>query len=109
MDADKLNFLGDKTSDTQELQFPRGGDSVVPAAILEACCELAIVFLDDVEINMEIDDLRILRHHFADVRNTFNGDVAPDYVTAGIPSAVAWQLLLPYLRDSRTAAIVRAN
>ena len=106
---DKLNFIGEKTDESQELQFPRGGSTEVPTAIKDACCELALVFLDDVDTGMEINDIRIMQHHFADVKNTYNGDYAPDYVMAGIPSAVAWQLLLPYLRDSRSALIRRAN
>ena len=106
---DKLNFVGDKTDSSQELQFPRGGDDVIPTAIEEACCELALTLLDDVDIGMEIEDIRILRHQFANVRNTYNGDIAPEYVVAGIPSAVAWQLLLPYLRNTQSATITRAN
>ena len=106
---DKLNYIGQKTDIGQELQFPRGGNADVPTAIKEACCELALVFLDEVDTNMEINDIRIMQHHFADVKNTYDSDYAPDYVMAGIPSAVAWQLLLPYLRDGRSAAVRRAN
>src|SRR4026208_2227678 len=46
---DRLAFKGDKTADDQTLEFPRNGDSEVPQDIKNACCELALVLLDDVD------------------------------------------------------------
>src|SRR3972149_1118119 len=46
---DRLNFLSEKADDTQEHQFPRLGDIVVPQDIQEACAELALRLLDGVD------------------------------------------------------------
>ena len=43
---DRLLLKGRKTTDTQELAFPRYPDTEVPEAVKEACCEIALALLE---------------------------------------------------------------
>jgi len=104
---DRLNFIGDKTDESQELQFPRGGDAIIPTAINNACCEITISLLEGINSSAEIDDIRVISARFDNVSTTYNGKIAQEYVVAGIPSAIAWQLLVPYLRDTQKVSIDR--
>jgi len=106
---DKLNFAGSMTVSTQELQFPRGGDVLAPADIKEATCELALRLLDGIDVDREIENLRVLESGNSSIKTTYNRDMVPEYVLAGIPSPKAWNLLIPYLRDARTLSIDRVN
>lgn len=106
---DKLNFIGEQTEVDQELQFPRGGDSAIPAAIQEATCELALRLLDGIDADMEIENVRTNSSGISSVNNTYDARVVPEYVLAGIPSPTAWQMLKPYLRDARELSVTRGN
>jgi hypothetical protein len=106
---DKLNFAGSKTDDAQENQFPRGGDIVVPQDIKDACCEAAYALLDGIDIEKEIENLDMTSQGYGNVRSTYNRTRKPDHILAGIPSIVAWNLLLPYLPDPRVVAVTRVQ
>jgi hypothetical protein len=94
---DRLNFVGSKAVSTQELQFPRGADSVVPNDIVIACCECAYSFLDGYDPNIEHENLVVVTQGIAEARTTYNRDFALDHVKAGIPSTVAWNYLKQYM------------
>jgi len=106
---DRLNFRGYKADESQERQFPRGTDTVVPDDILYACCEIALKLLEDLDPDMELNDLTINHHQFSLVRNTQDRSFAQEHVVAGIVSPTAWKLLLPYLRDASSVSVVRGN
>jgi hypothetical protein len=97
---DRLNFVGDRTSDDQPLQFPRGTDTLVPVDIEQACYELAQELLKGVDPNTERDHLASTVQAFGGLRSEFDRSIVPLYIAAGIPSATAWNLLLPYLQDN---------
>jgi len=104
---DRLAYRGEKNSTTQENQFPRGTDTTVPQDILDACAELAFVFMDGVDQEAEFDNLVVLSKKFGPVSTTSKEDGAKPNIAAGIPSYAAWALLLPYLRDVRYITIER--
>lgn len=106
---DRLNFSGSKNSYTQELQFPRGDDTTVPSDIKYACFELALAFLDGVDLEQEANSVNVASDAFSGVRTTYDGDTYAEHMRAGIPSIVAWQYLKPYLRDPREILISRVN
>lgn len=96
----RLNFKGEKTEDDQSGEFPRNGDTTVPQAILDAECELALRFAQGVDPELEDEARRIKQSAFANVKTTYkDADSELPHVIAGIPSAKAWRLLLPYLSD----------
>lgn len=104
---DRLNFIGEKTDEAQENQFPRGGDTVVPTDIQQACCEIAIALLDDIDIEREKENLDMVSQGYGNVRSTYDRSTKAVNILAGIPSIVAWNLLLPYLPDSRIVSVTR--
>ena len=108
LDIDKLVFRGAKTDSSQERKFPRDEATTVPTPVVQACCELALVYLDDIDPEDEVDHLRARNQGFAGARTTFDADSTPEWVMAGIPSHRAWILLKPYLADSRRISLQRA-
>lgn len=106
---DRLNFVSQKTDETQEHQFPRNGDTVVPQDIQEACAELAIRLLDGVDPELEFENLTMVSQGYANVRSTYDRTNPPEHIVAGIPSVTAWRKIKPYLRDFRGVAINRVS
>lgn len=105
---DRLNFLGNKTDDDQTNQFPRGTETTVPQDIKDACCEIAGALLDDVDIEQEMHAARLTGTNYGGVRTTYDATIPEAHILAGVPSRVAWQLLLPYLRDPHKMNMTRA-
>lgn len=99
---DRLNFRGEKADSTQENQFPRGDDTVVPSDVKNACAEIALALLDGVDPELEFDNLRMKSQAYGVVRSTYESDRAPEHYVAGIPSSLAWRFLKPYLRGAYT-------
>jgi len=103
----KLAFSGRQTYPGTGNEFPRNGCVTVPAAIQEACCELALTLLDGVDPDLEEENLGVLADVYAGVRTNSNPDIWKDHIKAGIPSAQAWKCLLPFLNDPRAVVIRR--
>lgn len=102
-----LRFLGCLVDKDQEHAFPRGDDTTVPKNIQNAVCELANELLDGVDDNLEMSEQNVLSQAFSGIKSTHDKDVAQLYTLAGIPSAIAWRYLLPFLYDPRDLRIVR--
>jgi len=106
---DKLNYICEKYSDTQDLEFSRNASSVVPDAIKIACCEIAIALLDDIDPDMEIQNLTLKSQGVSSVRSTYERSFVLESFRNGIPSTIAWGYLKPYLRDSNTLDLSRVS
>lgn len=106
---DRLNFLGKKAVDGQELQFPRLTDSVVPQDIKDACCEIALRLLDGFDLELEFENLLMVSQGYSNVRSTYDRSRVPEHMAAGIPSIVAWRLLKPYVRDAQSVDLSRVS
>jgi len=94
---------------TQELEFPRGGDTEVPDDIKIACCEIAYNLLDGRDPDQDLEDQSVISRGFSSVRSANNRDFIQEHLNAGIPSASAWRYLRPYLLDSRNVTLRRVN
>lgn len=117
---DRLNFVGLKrpayvvkmaggskeeiraAGATQENQFPRGAETTVPHEIESACCEIAFALSSGIDPD---EELRLLATASESVgplglKVTFNRLVHCEWTLAGVPSPTAWQMLLPYIRDT---------
>jgi hypothetical protein len=101
---DRLNFKGTKNS---TLEFPRDSDTVVPDAITYAAYELAIKLLDDVDVDLEHEALRVTEDRYVSVNTKRNTDFTPEHIQAGIVSIKAWHYLKPYLKDSQYLRVKR--
>lgn len=94
----------------QELEFPRGADTLVPEIIRKACYEIAHARLDGKDPEMEIELLGVSSQGVSSVRTTYARNQAPiEHIVNGIPSATAWQWLLPFLRDDDGIRLVRQS
>lgn len=105
---DRLNFAGEIANEGQVLQFPRAGDTSVPEDIKFATYHIAMMLLDGFDPEIEQEKLMTNMNKYQAVQSYYDRSFIPDYRVAGIPSAIAWGYLRPYLRDSRELTLVRA-
>jgi hypothetical protein len=82
---------------------------VVPQEILIAVCENAIVLLDGFDFELEIKNLYTIKSEYAAIRETYDRTIAVTQLRSGIASARAWTLLQPWLADTKSFTISRAN
>jgi len=95
---------------TQEFQFPRGSDTQVPDAILIAQWEIAYSLLDGKDPEIELENLGITSQGLSSLRTTFNRSQVPiDHIVNGVPNAIAWRLLTPFLRDEDVLILQRVS
>jgi hypothetical protein len=95
---------------SQPLEFPRGADTEVPEAIRMACYEIAYALLDGKDPELELENLGIVSQGFGSVRTTYNRTQIPiEHIINGIPSAQAWRLLKPFLRDDEAIKLARVS
>ena len=95
---------------SQELEFPRSADTEVPEAIRRACYEIAHTLLDGKDPELELENLGIVSQGYASVRTTFSRTHVPvEHIVNGVPSALAWRLLLPFLRDDDAIRVSRVS
>lgn len=106
---ENLNFAGSKANASQPLQFPRGTDTLVPVAIEEATYELALALLKGIDPDTERDNLSVTVQAYGSLRSEFNRSSPPPYIVAGIPSATAWNKLLPFLEPRTAVTLSRIN
>lgn len=106
---DRINYLGEKTDSSQELQFPRFSDTEVPQDILNACAEIALKLLEGFDPEMEFENLLMVSQGYANVRSTYDRSRVPEHIVAGIPSIIAWRFLKPYIRDEKTVDLYRVT
>ncbi len=106
---DRLAFVSDKTDPNQELEFPRGGDDVVPNDIKIATYEIAYAYIDGHEVENDTDDLAVVSQGYSSVRATYDRSIKQPHIASGIPSIVAWRYLLPYLVNTQSFGRNRVN
>lgn len=108
---DQLAYKGSMVDSEQDHAFPRIIDDVeqesIPTELKNACCEVALALLSDIDPEKEAADLNVTSASISSVRSTYDRGIVQSHVAAGIPSRVAWSYILPYLRDTRTVKIVR--
>ncbi len=130
---DRLNYIGDKhtvyvlylayedesdadledvraANAAQELEFPRGADTTVPTDIEIVTYEIAMALLDGVDPDLELENLGVTTQSYAGVKTAYNRDQQPiEHLLHGVPSAFAWRILKPFIRDSRAVTTIRVN
>ena len=104
---EQLNYIDEKLDEDQTTQFPRLNLDT-PQAVKDAICEIAIRYLDGIDIESEIEALQIVNEKISNMSATKTVKV-PEHLMAGIVSYRAWVLLRPYLRDSRNLRLERVS
>ena len=117
---------------SQSLEFPRGlapdgrgssdlgvinsttppvpPDTDVPEAIRIACYEIAHSLLDGKDPERELENLGISSHGFEGVRTAYDRSLIPvDHIVNGVPNALAWRLIQPFLRDDHAIHLSRVS
>lgn len=107
--VDRLPFARDKADSSQFLEFPRGDDTEVPAAVKQATFYCALRLLDGYDPEIEGESSHITSQTYSGVRSGFDPGRIPEHVYMGIPSIRAYHLLCPYLRDLRALNLYRTN
>lgn len=91
-------------------EFPRGADTLVPEDIRIAQYELAHSLLDNKDPEQELETLAVTSSTYGGVKTMFNRDQLPiEHLVNLLPSAVAWRLLRPYLRDGDAVKLSRVS
>lgn len=92
----------------QVLEFPRGEDTEVPETIRRACYEIAYSLLDGKDPELELENLGVVSQGYSSVRTTYSRSQVPiEHLINGIPNAMAWRLLKPFLRDGDAVKLTR--
>lgn len=105
---DRLNFLGDKTEEDQENEFPRNvTDDLTPDQIKYACYEIAYSLLEGKDPELELETLSLESASLSPAKVVFNRDAVPEHLANFIVSALAWSYLKPYLRMSERLQLHR--
>jgi hypothetical protein len=95
---------------SQVLEFPRGVDTKVPEAISRACYEIAHSLLDGKDPELELEALGISSQGYSSVRTTYSREHVPiEHIVNGIPNAMAWRLIRPFLRDADEIKLSRIS
>lgn len=95
---------------SQPLEFPRGADTQVPEAILKATYEIAHSLLEGKDPEMELENLGIQSQGYASVRTTYSRTQVPiEHIVNGIPNALAWRWIKPFLRDEDAIYLSRVS
>jgi hypothetical protein len=109
---DALNYKGNKSTvyAAQDLEFPRGADTVVPEPIRLASYEIAYALLDGKDPELELENLGIISQSYAAVRTSYSRNQVPiEHIINGIPSSQAWRWLRPFLREDDAIVIARIS
>jgi hypothetical protein len=101
-----LCFLG--TPSGPYLHFPTEEDGT-PNDILIACYEIALKLLSGIDPDTEADNLSVTSQGYAGGRSNYDRSFVQDHIRSGIPSAYAWSILRPYLRDPNSIKLRRGD
>ena len=94
---------------TQELEFPRGADTVVPTDIKIACYEIALALLNGADPDADMQQTWVKSQGFSVVRTSYENTFVPEYIQAGIPSPTAWKFLKRYLWNNSDVSLKRVT
>lgn len=94
----------------QDLEFPRGADTVVPEAIRRATYEIAHELLDGRDPELELENLGIISQSYAAVRTSYSRNQVPiEHIINGIPSSQVWRWIKPFLREDDAIILARIS
>ena len=102
---DCLRYKGIKGDGEHE--FPRLGQSEIPSEMRFACAEIAEMLLEGTDPEKEFETLSISSENIASAGVTY--DHVAENQAAGIPSAVAWRFIYPWLDTNRIVKISRVD
>lgn len=102
---DRLNYIGEKVSADQIHEFPRLDQTEVPQTVKAACCEIMLSLLDGIDIDYEFEKLGTTSQKYANIKTTYKDTRYSAHIMAGVPSILAWKLLMLYVDYSSDLSI----
>jgi hypothetical protein len=110
---DGLRFAGSKTVETQDLEFPRDGETIVPEKIEQACYEIAYELLGGFDPQLESESQYVASEGYSAVRvsyfNPGTTRISQPHTDAGIPSKLAYQWLSQFQSEEAGYHTVRVE
>jgi hypothetical protein len=112
----RLAFKGIKLSINQVLQFPRiiiteTNNTIIQAEIPDdikiACVEIAYSLLSGIDVEQEIRNIGTESRSYVASKVIYQANFVHEHFRAGVPSAIAWQYLKPYLVNPLNLTIIR--
>ena len=83
------------------------GTPIVPGEIEVACYEIALCLLNGWDPEIEARNLSVTSSGYAGARSSYDRSFLQAHLRAGVPSALAWSILRPYLNDPQALRITR--
>lgn len=114
MIINSFNYIGIKTDPNQLNEVPRSGiildgllvdSNIIPDPFLIAQFEIALALASGIDPEREIRNLRVTSRGYSSVRTTYDPRLAPEHLTYGVPSALAWSYLSTYLNRGAQGGI----
>ncbi len=106
---DAIQYKGEKDDEDQVNEFPRSGQEEVPQDVKDACCHIALKFIEGRIPNIDIENARIKSDNFASGKVTYETNNMQSYILYGIPSYDAWVLLVKYIDRKGVVNLIRAS
>lgn len=102
-DIDRLSFIGHKNDDTQENEFPRLDDTVVPVEVQQACAEQALALLKGLGVEELSRAMGITSEGVGDARRSYGKEGRQKLMARalGLSSVTAADLLREWVEDPR--------
>ncbi len=85
------------------------GTPVIPGEIEVAAYEIALCFLNGFDPEIEARNLSVTSQGYAGARSSYDRTFIQDHLRAGVPSALAWSILRPYLADPQALRLTRGS
>jgi hypothetical protein len=99
-DDDKIKALNMAIRAINQLNFDEDLiDDDYDSIVFEAACLIAVKYLEGYEVDQIRENQTVVSQTYSNVKEIKN-NVALDYYSAGIVSAEAWDLLIPYFKNS---------
>lgn len=96
---DQFDFLDQKAEASQELSFPRTGQTEAPIQIKRACFLIAQDMIGGRDPSADFENLSLKTEVFAGLRAEHARDGNPqEHLNNLIPNVQAWNLIRPWLR-----------
>ncbi len=105
---DRLDLVLEKTDESQDNEFPRGGETSVPEEVLMACCEQALELLRGSLPEDEVKAAGVTSESVGDTSRSY-GSGAASMVgeSSGLTSVAAAQLMRDWIEDPHEMTLVR--
>jgi len=107
-DGQREKALTMACNDINRLNFNISLDdfTTIPDDIMRALTEIAYAYLDGVDMEQELKNINITSTSYGNISLHKDTSKIPEHLLVGIPSAIAWRLLRPYLTN---VDIIRLN